>query len=133
MGIAVLGFMLLTKQYQGGNQGGNQIETSSSICFIARPTNGRDSVKIRSDANDNAEVNMTIPDGTKVSYLNEQQGAFYKVKLSDESEGWVYNNQVQPCYSPQGSNNSQGLSQPVNNNPISTNNTFAKLEGGFGS
>jgi hypothetical protein len=120
IGIAVLGFILFPKQDQGFNQGGSQTETSSSICFIARPTKGP-KVKIRSDANQKAKVETNIPDGTKVSYLNEQQGAFFKVKLSDGSEGWVYNDQVQRCDSPQGSNNSQGFSQPVNNNPAPSN------------
>ncbi|HEY9780662.1 MAG TPA: SH3 domain-containing protein, partial [Leptolyngbyaceae cyanobacterium] len=62
--------------------------------LIIAPTAGR-GARIFTQPSRNAYLGRRIPQGTKVSLLREQQ-EFVEIKLPDNTQGWVFNDQVHP-------------------------------------
>jgi serine/threonine protein kinase len=80
------------------NQRNFATDVQSDLCRIATPTD-LPSTRVRSQPQRDAKIQTTIPRGTKVIYLAEQD-AFVQIQMADRSTGWVYNNQVTGCNVP---------------------------------
>jgi serine/threonine protein kinase, bacterial len=80
------------------NQRNFATDVRSDLCRVATPTD-LPSTRVRSKPQRDAKIQTTIPRGTKVVYLAEQD-AFVQIQMSDRSTGWVYNNQVTGCNVP---------------------------------
>jgi serine/threonine protein kinase, bacterial len=80
------------------NQRNFDSDLKSDLCRIATPTD-LPSTRVRSQPQRDAKIQVSIPRGTKVVYLAEQD-AFIQIQMADRSTGWVYNNQVTSCTVP---------------------------------
>jgi serine/threonine protein kinase, bacterial len=80
------------------NQRNFATDLQSDLCRIATPTD-LPSTRVRSQPQRDAKVQISLPRGTKVVYLAEQD-AFVQIEMADRSTGWVYNNQVTSCSAP---------------------------------
>ncbi|HCF29734.1 MAG TPA: hypothetical protein DEV81_21590 [Cyanobacteria bacterium UBA11049] len=69
--------------------------------LIIAPTAGR-GARIFTQPSRNAYLGRRIPQDTKVSLLREQQ-EFVEIKLPDNTQGWVFNDQVHPYTVPDSS------------------------------
>jgi serine/threonine protein kinase, bacterial len=73
-------------------------DLKTDLCRIASPTD-LPSTRVRSQPQRDAQIVATVPRGEKVVYL-EEQAAFIKIQMADNSTGWVYNNQIRGCNTP---------------------------------
>jgi serine/threonine protein kinase, bacterial len=73
-------------------------DLKTDLCRIASPTD-LPSTRVRSQPQRDAKIVATVPRGDKVVYL-EEQDAFIKIQMADNSTGWVYNNQIRSCNTP---------------------------------
>jgi serine/threonine protein kinase, bacterial len=73
-------------------------DLKTDLCRIASPTD-LPSTRVRSQPQRDAQIVATVPRGDKVVYL-EEQDAFIKIQMADNSTGWVYNNQIRGCNTP---------------------------------
>ena len=80
------------------NQRNFATDVQSDLCRIATPTD-LPSTRVRSQPQRDAKIQVSLPRGTKVVYLAEQD-AFVQIQMADRSTGWVYNNQVTGCNVP---------------------------------
>jgi serine/threonine protein kinase, bacterial len=70
-------------------------DVKSDLCRVATPTD-ISTTKVRSQPQRDAKIQVSLPRGTKVVYLAEQD-AFIQIQMADRTTGWVYNNQVTGC------------------------------------
>jgi serine/threonine protein kinase, bacterial len=75
-----------------------EADLKTDLCRIATPTD-LPSTRVRSQPQRDAKIQASLPSGTKVVYLAEQD-AFIQIQMADRSTGWVYNNQVKACNTP---------------------------------
>jgi serine/threonine protein kinase, bacterial len=80
------------------NQRNFATDVKSELCRVATPTD-LPSTRVRSQPQRDAKVQVSLPQGTKVVYLTEQD-AFIQIQMADRSTGWVYNNQIGSCNAP---------------------------------
>ncbi len=73
-------------------------DLKTDLCRIASPTD-LPSTRVRTQPQRDAQIVATVPRGDKVVYL-EEQDAFIKIQMADNSTGWVYNNQIRGCNTP---------------------------------
>ena len=85
------------------------ISVQPQQCLVIAPTAGR-GARIFSQPSRNADLGKRIPRDTSVSLLR-QQGEFVEIRLSDRTQGWVFNDQVHPCTVP--SNSSAQITSSV--------------------
>ena len=62
---------------------------------VLMPTVGN-SARIFTQPSRNAYLGRIIPQCTKITSIGEQQ-EFVKIRLADNTSGWVFNDQVNPC------------------------------------
>jgi serine/threonine protein kinase len=67
----------------------------SDLCRIATPSD-LPATRVRFKPQRDAKIQTTLPRGTKIIYLTEQD-AFVQIQMADNSTGWVYNNQISSC------------------------------------
>jgi serine/threonine-protein kinase len=65
-------------------------------CRVVSPTKGGTTAKVRSQPLREAETVVNLNKGDRVAYI-EAANSFVKVKLSNGTEGWVFNDQIRPC------------------------------------
>jgi hypothetical protein len=94
--IAGFAFLLSPKDDTGFSVGQNSLSEQSEQCRVVSPTKGKTTAKVRSQALRKAEEVTTLNKGDRVAYI-EATDSFVKVKLSDGTEGWVFNDQIRPC------------------------------------
>ncbi len=69
------------------------------LCRIVSPTQGNnDNARVRNQPVREAETIKILNKGEKILYLSEKD-AFVEIKLPDGTQGWIFNNQIQPCNS----------------------------------
>lgn len=72
------------------------IDTNNSQCRRVTPTEGRSNANLRDQPERSVNPVKTVDQGTLVLELRAES-AFVQVQLSDGSQGWVFNDQLQPC------------------------------------
>jgi serine/threonine protein kinase, bacterial len=100
-GIASIFAMVASFAWFSGNifsQREFTTDVKSDLCRIAAPID-LSTTKVRSQPQRDAKIQASLPRGTKVVYLAEQD-AFIKIEMADRTTGWVYNNQVTGCNVP---------------------------------
>ncbi|MGH7997938.1 MAG: protein kinase domain-containing protein [Brasilonema sp.] len=101
---AVGGFTFLNPNNIGGSHAQqNFISQQPQLCRVISPPGGRFVAKLRPEPQTEVGAVKQLNLGEKVLFV-QVRGDFVEVKLPDETQGWLFRDEVQPCTASQVTN-----------------------------